>query len=54
MISGHIARSTYVKYVCTLLTPEVLQKFMCANGALKIEKEINLYKNKYSKKNKQG
>lgn len=42
MFSGHtIARSTYTKYIQTLLTPEVEANFMCANQAQKLLEYFN-------------
>lgn len=43
MILGHLSRSTYSKYVSSFLTPEILQKFMCANEAKLILLEIKKY-----------
>lgn len=54
MISGRLARTTYVKYIYSFLTPEILQKFMCANEAKGILNEIKSFNNKRSKKNKKN
>ncbi|XP_050443539.1 uncharacterized protein LOC126847393 [Adelges cooleyi] len=40
---GHIARSTYTKYIASLLTPEVRMKYMCANEAKLILQELQKY-----------
>jgi len=41
MISGHIVRSTYTRYIQTILTPKVVSSFMCANQAKQISQYIN-------------
>jgi len=46
MISGHISRSTYTKYIQSLLTPEVVSNFMCANQAKQILQYINKNKSR--------
>ncbi|CAI6367475.1 unnamed protein product [Macrosiphum euphorbiae] len=38
---GHIVRSTYTRYIQTLLTPNVVSSFMCANQAKQITQYIN-------------
>lgn len=44
MISGHIAHSTYTKYLSLILTPDVLADFMCANEAKLILEQLNFMK----------
>ncbi|XP_060864746.1 uncharacterized protein LOC132940952 isoform X2 [Metopolophium dirhodum] len=43
---GHISRSTYTKYIQSLLTPEVVSSFMCANQAKQILQYINKNKSR--------
>ncbi|XP_016665046.1 uncharacterized protein LOC100168562 [Acyrthosiphon pisum] len=43
---GHISRSTYTKYIQSLLTPEVVSNFMCANQAKQILQYINKNKSR--------
>ncbi|XP_050543999.1 uncharacterized protein LOC126907037 [Daktulosphaira vitifoliae] len=43
---GHVARSTYTKYIASLLTPEVRMKYMCANEARLILQELEKYNSK--------
>lgn len=50
LISGHIARSTYSKYIRECLTPDILTKFMCANEARNILNKLKIYENKFNKK----
>ncbi|XP_060861477.1 uncharacterized protein LOC132938575 [Metopolophium dirhodum] len=43
---GHVSRSTYTKYIQSLLTPEVVSNFMCANKAKQILQYINKKKSR--------
>jgi len=44
MISGHLSRSTYTKYIRSFLTPDILSKFMCANEAQLLLIQVKKYR----------